>query len=137
MEVMSGTAPAQASPVVTTSAFLTARGVMEQSSAMMLQMSTGVLGVDRRSSDVSGQESVFRARGLVTRSLIAGMDQMKKTVCTENIFAGQINTSVLMGAVSQQASAVIELLTALRERMNKTVGLNVVLMSSHVRMVGV
>ena len=85
MEVMSGTAPAQASPVVTTSAFLTARDVMEQSSAMMLQMSTGVLGVDRRSSGVSGQASVFRARGLVTRNLIAGMDQMKKTVRTEKV----------------------------------------------------
>ena len=137
MEVMSETAPAQASPVVTTSAFLTARDVMEQSSAMTLQMSTSVLGLDRRSSDVIGQASVFLARGLVTRSLIAGMDQMKKTVHTENIFAGQINTSVLMGTVSQQASAVIEWMTALRERMNKTVGLNVVLMSSHARMVGV
>ena len=96
MEVMSGTAPAQASPVVTTSAFLTARDVMAQCSAMMLQMSTGVLGVDRRSSGVRGQASAFRARGLVTRSLIAGMDQMRKTVHTESIFAGQINSSVLM-----------------------------------------
>ena len=96
MEVMSGTAPAQASPVATTSAFLTARDVMEQSSAMMLQMSMGVLGVDRRSSGVRSLASVFLARELVTRSLIAGMDQMKRTVRTETIFAGQINSSVLM-----------------------------------------
>ena len=129
MVVMSGTALVLAFPAATTSAFLTARDVMALCSAMMLQMSTGAQAVTRTSSSVQGQADVFRVRRLVTKLWIVGMDQMRRTVHTENIFAGQTNSSVLMGGVFQQAGGVIGLVTVLRGRMNKTVSFNADLMS--------
>ena len=134
MVVMSGTALAQASHAVTTSAFLTVRDVMELSSAMMLQMSMGVLAVNMISLGVHGLASVFKARKLVIKSLTVGMDQMKRTVHTENTFAGQTNLNALMAGVFQQANGVIELQTVLMERMSRTVSFSVDLMSLHVRM---
>ena len=59
---------------------------------------------------------------------------MRRTVHTENIFAGQTNSSVLMGGVFQQASGVIGLVTVLRGRMNKTVSFNADSMSLRARM---
>ena len=107
MVVMSGTALVLASPAATTSAFLTARDVMALCSAMMLQMSTGAQAVTRTSSSVQGQADVFRVRRLVTKLWIVGMDQMRRTVRTENIFAGLTNSSVLMAVAFQQAGGVI------------------------------
>ena len=101
----------------------------------MLLTSTGVLAVNRTSSGVHALASVFKETKLVTKCWIVGTDLMRRIVPTENTFAGQTSSNVLMAGVFHPASGVTESPTVHKERMNRTVSFNVAWMNLHVKMV--